>query len=391
MKNPRFTACLCILAFGFHGAMAEPYRPKGDAEILERAATPGPAGRELRRLRAEVARQPDQSRIAFELTQRYIRQGRSDADPRYYGYAEAVLQPWLRAATPPADALLLHATVLQNRHAFPAALAELDRALRSDPRLGSAWLTRAAILEVQGDYPAALQSCLAVAKYASPLSSAVCFQSALSLSGQAAASYAQLVQAVESTAASPSERQWAQTTLAELAERLDRPADAESWYRQALAADKPTTYVLATYADFLLQQNRPAEARELLRDETRADPLLLRLTLAEQRLGAAEFTAHADSLNARFAAANARGDATHQGDESRYALHIRRDVQAALQLALANWAVQKEPRDARLVLEAAGAANDPDAAKPVLDFLARTRLEDARLAAWAQQLRRKGA
>jgi thioredoxin-like negative regulator of GroEL len=55
------------------------------------------------------------------------------------------------------------------------------------------------------------------------------------------------------------------------------------------------------------------------------------------------------------------------------------DAETALGLAQANWSVQKEPRDARLLLESVIAANKPDAAQPVLEFLEKNRLEDSRL------------
>lgn len=57
----------------------------------------------------------------------------------------------------------------------------------------------------------------------------------------------------------------------------------------------------------------------------------------------------------------------------------------ALALAADNWALQREPRDARILLEAALAVGDPAAAAPVLDWLRRHRLEDRQLAALARR------
>jgi Tfp pilus assembly protein PilF len=332
--------------------------------------------------------------LALDLARRYIALGRADSDPRYYGYAEAVLSPWLepRGAWP--EALVLRATVLQNRHAFEPALADLDDALRKNPRLAQAWLVRASIQEVRGDYPGALRSCLALAKLAESLASMVCLNSALSLAGQAESAYVRLRSVLEKVQGSSrhswedrlrakdesQELLWGWTTLGEMAERLGRPEAAEEAYRAALALGLRSAYLFATYADFLLDRGRPAEAAALLENEVRADPLLLRLTLAEQRLRHPAFAAHAADLKARFEASRLRKDATHQGDESRYALYVERDTAEALRLALANWSVQREPRDARLLLEAARAAGRPEAAAPVLEFLTRTRLEDARLA-----------
>lgn len=366
-------------AFACGVVRAEAYRPSDDAEVLERLPTPGTERRELRALREEVKAHPDRPALAMALARRYIELGRIDSDPRFYGYAEAVLARWLRLPHPHPEALVLQATVLQNRHDFQAALADLEAALRGNPRLAQAWITRAAIHEVQGDYPAALRSCLALAKLRASLTAAVCLESALSLSGQLQFAYERLRRVVTESAGNGEDLLWAGTTLAEMAERLDRPQEAEHWYRAALAAGRRSPYLLATYADFLLDRKRPADAITLLEKETRADPLLLRLTLAEQQLNHPRCASHTAMLKARFEASRARGDMSHRGDESRYTLYILHDPTTALKLALANWSAQKEPRDARLVLEAAHAAGQPEAARPVREFLERSGLEDARL------------
>ncbi|MEI2771137.1 MAG: hypothetical protein V9G98_10510 [Candidatus Competibacter sp.] len=147
-------------------------------------------------------------------------------------------------------------------------------------------------------------------------------------------------------------------------------------------------YLLGAYADFLLDQNHPAEARALLQDEQRADNLLLRLALAERRLDDPAWQRHADILEARFAAARERGDETHLATEARLKLDLRQQPVEALQLAQRNWAQrQREPQDARLLLEAALAAGQPAAAHEVLDWLARVKLEDRRLAELSRRLR----
>ena len=360
---------------------AEARRPANDAEVLEFLPNSGLERRELRAGREALRIHPERRELALALARRYIELGRADADPRYYGHAEAVLTPWLVPPSTDPEALVLRATVLQNRHDFSSALADLDAALRRNPRLGQAWLTRAAILEAQGDYPAALRACLALDRFATALASAVCVNSAMSLLGQARSAYERLGPLVAEAQGDPDELLWARLVLAELAERLGLWAEAESWYRAALASGRRNLYLLATYADFLLDRDRSSEVVALLENETRADPLLLRLALAEQRLRHPRHAEHAAVLAARFAASRARGDTSHQGDESRYALRIAGDARHALELAQANWAAQREPRDARLLLEAARAAGRTDAARPVLEFIARTRLEDARLRA----------
>ena len=80
----------------------------------------------------------------------------------------------------------------------------------------------------------------------------------------------------------------------------------------------------------------------------------------------------------------------HLGAESRFRLHLLDEPAAALRLARENWTVQREPIDARLVLEAALAAGDGAAARPVVGWLEETGLEDVRLAALARRLEEAG-
>jgi len=119
---------------------------------------------------------------------------------------------------------------------------------------------------------------------------------------------------------------------------------------------------------------------KLLKDETRADGLLLRLTRAEQQLNLPEADTHIAILKARFAASKMRGDNTHQGDEARFLLYLLKQPEPALALAKLNWGVQHEPRDARILLESALAVGkSKPQAQPTLDFLIQNRLQDARL------------
>ena len=63
-----------------------------------------------------------------------------------------------------------------------------------------------------------------------------------------------------------------------------------------------------------------------------------------------------------------------------------RRAAAALEVARRNWATQREPADARILLEAALAAGESAAAQPVLDWLDRTGLEHVRIEAAVDRL-----
>ena len=168
-------------------------------------------------------------------------------------------------------------------------------------------------------------------------------------------------------------------------------AAAETAYRQALALDLSDGYLLAAYADFLLDRERPAEVLKLLKGKGSSDLLLLRLAIAAHAAKAPEASAWQAELAARFEAARRRGDATHQKEEARFALALLGDVPRALTLARANWAVQREPADARVLLEAAAAAADAKAAAPVLKWMADTGVESVVLRALAARLPRSGS
>mgnify|MGYP000431896813 CR=1 FL=1 len=73
-------------------------------------------------------------------------------------------------------------------------------------------------------------------------------------------------------------------------------------------------------------------------------------------------------------------DRVHLREEARYLLDLGHDVPGALLVARDNWKVQKEPADARVLLEAAIAAKDDAVRREVVAWLARHRMEDAQLA-----------
>ena len=105
----------------------------------------------------------------------------------------------------------------------------------------------------------------------------------------------------------------------------------------------------------------------------------LRRALALHALSDPAFSAHHQRILDGFAAARRRDEALHLREEARYLLATADDPRAALQLAQQNWRIQREPPDARVLLQAAAAAGDSAAAEPVRQWLRQTGLEDARL------------
>jgi tetratricopeptide (TPR) repeat protein len=364
-----------------------PFVPQEDAQVLERLPyrPSDPETRALGQMRTDLARNPYNVQLAAQLARHAIEKGRADGDPRYFGYAQAALSPWWSLPTPPAEIALLRATIRQSSHDFDNALRDLEQVLKHDPQHAQGWLTRAVILQVRGEYKKAAASCLTLSRLSSELIAITCASSVASLTGQAAKSDALLTETLaRATSASPTERLWSLTVMAEIAGRLGHVKEAETHFQEALHLGIRDGYLTSAYADFLLDQGRYDAVIALLSEETRIDGLLLRLGLARKALHDPDAAANVDSLRARFAAARLREDTRHQREEARFALWLLHEPHEAVLLAQANWAVQKEPADARILLEAALADRNVAAAEPVLKWLTETHLEDVHLAKLAR-------
>ena len=368
----------------FHSAslVAAPYTPSDDTQVIERLPTANNrAARELRGLHATLRQSPENLALALHVARRDVEVARAEGDPRYNGYAEAALSRWINLTHPPREVLVMRATLRQSRHDFAGALDDLDQVVAIDPRNAQALLTRAVIFQVQGNYAQALDDCLALRSITENLVAEICTANVQALHGRARESYQGLEAALARSAPNLSEqlRLWALTVMAETAARLDETDAAERHFRHALSLGIDDAYLLGTFADFLLDQGRAEEVRSLLANKTRVDPLLLRLALAEAQLGAPTLSQRCADLAERFAASRRRGDLIHLREEARFALHLLRQPDVALEIADANWAAQREPWDARLVLEAALAAGRPEGARAVLAWLATSRMEDIHL------------
>lgn len=389
-----FSAKYLTVIFFFALALigrADPYLPKNGNEVLEelRPTAFDPAAHEIRDLRARLTADPTNLSLACQYARICIERSRSEADPRYLGRAQAALAPWWDLPVPPIDALVLRATLKQSQHEFSNALADLDLAAHVAPGNPQIWLTRVTILTVLGDYAGAHRACLPLAELAPGLIALTAAANVSSLNGSAEAACGLLRNALAAgSSASTDEKNWALTALAEAEARLGNNAQAEADFKSALALGQHDPYLLGAYADLLLDEGRAPEVIEMLKNETRADALLLRLALAEATVNPQPTTLkdHLAALSARYEAGYLRGDFVHQREEARFTLWLLKKPQQALQLAQKDWQVQHEPADIRILLESALAANDHVAARPALDFIRTNHLEDKEFAKLAEKL-----
>lgn len=335
--------------------VAAAWHPASDAEVV--AQLPGGARRDTGRGEHRGIAPTD---LAGALAQArdYVTRARAEGDPRYLGRALGVLQPWNAAQDAPVDLLVLRATIHQSLHQFPLALRELDAVLAREPLHAQALLTRATVLQVTGRYAEAARDCRSLERSHGGLVSTTCAMSVASLMGQGRAAYVMLDYATRSAGEGESitVRGWSRSVLGEIAERNGDLAATRAHFQAALAIDPQDRYVRAAYADLLLDQGEPAAALALTNDAWQDDNLLLRRALALSALQSPARHEAVATLRDRYAAARQRGDALHLREEARFALELQRDPARALRLAVANWAVQKEPADARILLQAAVAA-----------------------------------
>ena len=365
-------------------AQAAPRTPTQDSEVLERL--PFRAGdttaRELSTLRAAVAKSPTDTEPAVALAQRYFDLAVARGDPRYVGYADAIITRF--AAKPTADTLMMRGMLRQYRHDFQPALEDFAAALALDADLAGANAWRGAIYLVQANYVAATQECAALQAKHRVVLHGGCAGLAQAYTGHLADAYKTLQQ-VLSVARDDDHKLWLNTRLGEIATWQGRSDLAERHYRQAMELGIDDGYLLAAWSDFLLDHGRPAEVVQLLASWEASDPLLLRLAEAETMLKQAGGPAHVQALDDRFAAAKLRGDTTHQAEEARFYLGLRGDAPRAVLVAAENYHVQREPRDARILLEAALASKQIALARPVLDWLQSSGFEGVELRRLAKQ------
>jgi hypothetical protein len=381
-------AALCLAAAA---SSAAPFTPASDAEVVERLPVASdPALRTVESLRRQLASRPADPALRLDIGERYFELAMAQGDPRYVGYAMSTIAPLEKAASGDTRYWLVRGQLQQYSHDFDGALASLKRASELAPDAVDPVAWRAAIYMVQAQYALAAHECDQLAKIAPPLFAQGCTAYVRGTTGQLIPAYDLLSKAVAAEQdIPPGLMLWAQTRLAEMAVRLQRWGDAERHYRVALAQGLTDQFLLGSYADFLLLRERPREVLQLLAGWERSDILLLRLAIAGRAAGDPRAADWAAQLKDRFEAAARRGDRLHEQEAARWSLEIEHDPPRALAYAKSNYTQQKEPRDAEVLLRAALAAKQPQAAEPALQWLESSGYEDPSLQALAGRL--KGA
>jgi len=382
-----------LLAVPCLAGQETPYVPARDDIVLQTVASiSDPRVRAFSALRTALNQDPHDTTRAVKLSEAYLDYGRDTGDARYLGRAEAVIAPWLARPPAPIPTLLVHATILQSRHYFGEARAQLHSILQRDNDNAQAWLTLASVAQVQGDMRAARQACAHLLASSDPLIPGGCLSALNAVTGNAENAQRVLTALWPQARAEPvAVQSWIQGILADTAKYLGDGAAADRHFRQALQLTPEDNFLLADYGDFLLDQKRPQEALDLLKSESQSDTSFLRQVYAEAALGLPQATTDTQQMAGRFAALEIRGTRTYLREQAGFELFLHRDPHRALELAQQNWTVQHAPEDMQVFLEAALADGNPEAAQPVLDELAMTHLQYPIVVNLAAQARAKMA
>jgi Tfp pilus assembly protein PilF len=356
---------------------AQPYEPASDGTVL--IHVPAATGsRQTQSLRRALASNPQDLNAALELARAWLDAGRREGDPRFFSYVQATLAPWIEREDAPVDALVLAATSLQSLHRFGRARSLLDRALAINPRHAQAWLTKATLLQLSGDFAGARKACSHLLGVADHRVALGCVLSAQSMDGRLAESYATLSRIMTNdNGLNDATLSWLTGLRGEMAVRLGELAEAEHHFESALGADPEDSYARGELADLYLRQSRHAEVVTLLMGHESHDALLLRLAIAGKHLNTSAGRRWMSMYDARYRAAQRANDGTHVREHARYLLEVLGDFDGAFKAAQRNWRAQREPADIRLYRQSATASGHSPG---VIDaWIARHRYEDAAL------------
>ena len=382
-KNLLSATMLCVLlGVAAEPVHAEPIVPTRDDQVIDVLPAMSGSRAEQRRLRNQLAQQPHDPALALAVARRYLDQAHALGDPRFAGLAMAAIESWTDETTMPDGVLMMRATLQQYLHQFDSAVASLQMLLArpgGQPR-PQAWLTLATVRRVQGRYADSDAACRQVALTGAALHANACLAENAALRGNVDPARAVFTGLLEQGRNPPAIQAWLTTSLAELEQRAGRAPAAEAAYRTALRLE-PDPYTILAYADFLIEQKRPAQALVVLKGQTRSDPVLLRLAIAGTQARAATAAADVAEIRERIALANERPEAKifHGREQAMFALAVDHDAARALELARGDVTQQRESLDLLVLARAARASGQPAALQEVQRLVTEMGLVDERI------------
>ena len=344
---------------------ATPFVPTDDQQILETLPTDSPTPLYLNSdsfASGAIAISPEQT---SQLLERAYLEG----DPRALGQARAQLD---QSTDQSIEIQMLRARALQSDHKFSQAKALLEQILAKEPANPDALLTLSSLQVVQGQFDAAMSHCEKLSDASLRVYQLACVAQIQSMTGQLTEAK-QTLSGLASLASGldPSTARWIYLMQADAALRSKDVALNTQLFS---VMDTETVPALMARADWLLKNGQYQQVRELLKDHTDKDALLLRLITAQIKLKDPAATNNLALMKERIGVWEVRKEKAHIRDQATYAL-LSNQVDSALELARENWEKQRETADILIYATAAIKANSQKDIKIIQQYMTDTKFE----------------
>jgi tetratricopeptide (TPR) repeat protein len=277
--------------------------------------------------------------------------------------------------------LRVQADILQNRHDFAGALSLLNTAIARDSRDLGARLMRASVNLVEGRAMEARRDCAAVLAGGESATGTACLAQVMGDTGKLAQAESLLSALLpREDGLSADVRGWVAWLQADFADRRGDARRSEMFLREALKATPYNEGVRSALADALIARGAFREALGVLDLPAPSIGLLARRARAQKALGDASLEGTRAQISDLLNLASRRGERPHLREEALIALDVEGDSERALSLAKANFEIQRETVDARLLARAARARSDREGLDIVARWMRETGFEDKELA-----------
>jgi hypothetical protein len=280
-------------------------------------------------------------------------------DARLAARADALLAA-LPATETDIGVLAARAFAAQHRHAFVESLGFLDTLLAAKPDAGVARMAHAQVNLVLGRVREAESDCALLDRVRAADEGLLCDAAIALRRGDADSTMALTRQWLALRPDVGDTMRYVLVMRGEAAS-LRGDADADRWFRGALALSPQDVRSLAAFARHLRAHGRDREAAALLAQAPGTDGLLLQQALAAQRAHLPGAARLARELGRRYALAHSVGSQPEMRDEADYLLQLRGQPLQALALAQRNFQQQRDREDIDVLVRAAVAARRPDA------------------------------
>ncbi|WP_343856646.1 hypothetical protein [Aliiglaciecola litoralis] len=295
----------------------------------------------------------------------HIKQGQYPGNANlHYSLAQSMMARVPQEQLDPMLSHYLQARLLQYQHRFAEAQDHLDRLLSISPRHINGLLLKANLHLVKNQIEQALDTCKQLVGVADLMLATACNLEAASYQPQKLQASYQVLSSLLKTRGLASNgkssnddietQAWLKQIAADMAIRLDRIDEAETWISAENLAQQPLSYVVL-WADIQQRLGNYNAILEQLgsiveQSEFKDDSLLIRLAMAEKAHYKPQSSGKWQSLaQQRIQLRVARNDDFHAADIARYYLYVDLQPEQALFWARNNFAHAKLFDDKQLL------------------------------------------